>query len=91
MADPLVSLLKRIREAHGNSQVEIEACMGLPPDTYRHIERGRRPLPDYRHNLVDWILRFLDCVKATREEHDTIVKVMSDEILREFGKFLRGR
>ena len=91
MADPLVPLLRKVRVAHGKSQAQVEECMGLPPDTYRHIEKGRRPLPDYRHDLVDWILKFLDCTDATREEREEIVKVLSDEILRKFERFLRDR
>lgn len=89
MRDPLVALLKKVRERHGVTQAKLDEYMGLPPGTYRHIERERRPLPDYRGDLVDWIRQFEDCVQATREERKEILQVMSQQVLAEFDKLLR--
>ncbi len=89
MSDPLVRLLKRVREAHRVSQASVEECMGLAQGTYRHIEIGRRPLPDYRHDLPNWIYEFENCVGATPEERREILDLMSRQILKQFDVLLR--
>jgi DNA-binding XRE family transcriptional regulator len=68
MDDPILALMKRIRESHHMSQVQLAACMGIAEDTYRHVEKGRRPLPGIRHGFGRWIRSFLDCVRATEDE-----------------------
>lgn len=88
MNDPLIDLLKRVRKAHGMSQSYVELRMGLPHGTYRHIERGRRPLPDIRHGLVDWIRSFEIAVGATPEERKEILVELSRVILNELSGLL---
>lgn len=84
MRDPLVQELKAIRERHRLSQAQLAERMGISAASYRHIESGRRPLPDYRHGLVRWILTFEQCVGATRRERADLLDVMSQQVLREF-------
>ncbi len=40
MSDPLLALMKTIREAHNRSQLDVAMCIGIAEDTYRHIEKG---------------------------------------------------
>jgi len=89
VSDPLVRLLKRVRKAHNVTQAYVEECMQLPPDTYRHIERGRRALPDLRHDLVDWVQRFENCINASKEERREILEELSRSILDQFRRLLR--
>jgi transcriptional regulator with XRE-family HTH domain len=89
MSDPLVRLLKRVREAHKVSQAYVDECMDLPENTYRHIERGRRPLPDFRHDLADWVQRFENCVGASKEERRAILQELSRSIVEQFERLLR--
>ncbi len=88
MRDPLVPMLKLIREHHGLSQAQVAECMGISPTSYRHIESGRRPLPDYRNGLIRWIMTFEQCVRATQQERADILTVMSQQILSEFQLLL---
>src|SRR5262249_31577672 len=53
--DRLVRLMREIREAHGISQQEIANRMEMARDHYRHIEAGRRPVPDLQRGLTLWI------------------------------------
>ena len=88
MQDPFVNLLRTIREQHDVSQRRLAKCMRILAATYRHIERGRRPLPDFRHGLVAWIKRWEDCVGCTREERQEILDQLSRQILTEFSVLL---
>lgn len=88
MSDPLVDILKRVREVHEVSQAWIEECMGLAEGTYRHIERGRRPLPDFRNGLVDWVRGFQDCVEASVEERQEIHSEMSRVMVEQLARLL---
>jgi len=90
MADrqALVHLLRRVREAHGLSQADVEVCMGLAPDTYRHIERGRRLLPDLWHGLVEWVRQFEACVGATTDERKAILEALSRAIIDRLAELL---
>ncbi len=86
---PLVALLREIRERHPEvTLTEIEACMGIPFDTLRHIEKGRRPLPGLQDGLGRWILRLLDCVRATPEERAMVETLLSRDILMEWSEEL---
>jgi hypothetical protein len=86
---PLVALLREIRERHPEvSLTEIEACMGIPFDTLRHIEKGRRPLPGLQDGLGRWILHLLDCVRATPEERAMVETLLSRIILMEWSEEL---
>ncbi len=86
---PLVVLLREIRERHPEvTLTEIEACMGIPFDTLRHIEKGRRPLPGLQDGLGRWILRLLDCVRATPEERGMVETLLSRIILMEWSEEL---
>lgn len=89
MSEPLVRLLKRVRESHGVKLARLEECMHLPQGTYRHIERGRRRLPDFRQDLVPWIQSFENCVGATPEERKAILEKLSRQILDQFDVLLR--
>ena len=88
MLDPLVALLKEIRRSHKVSQRNLEACMELPEDTYRHIETGRRRLPDYRNNLVEWVQKFANCINANADERQRILDLMSTEVIEQFSRVL---
>jgi DNA-binding XRE family transcriptional regulator len=89
VSDPLVHLLKRVRKAHKLSQANVEKCMELAQGAYRHIERGRRKLPDFQHDLVAWVRTFENCVGASREERQQILKEMSHHILEQLEVLLR--
>ncbi len=88
MRDPLLGIMQAIREAHGVTQGQIEERMGLARGTYRHIEKGRRPLPDARSGLVKWIQGFCNCVGATPEEREYLIRELSRTILQEFSILL---
>jgi transcriptional regulator with XRE-family HTH domain len=88
MHDPLVVLLKKVRTAHHFSQAAVAGCMGIATDAYRHIERGRRPLPDFRNHLVTWVRNFEDCVQASVEERKQILTLLADQILKDFSILL---
>jgi transcriptional regulator with XRE-family HTH domain len=81
VSHPLVRTLKQVRNAHNVSQEQLNDCMLLPKNTYRHIERGRRQLPDLQHKLAEWVQTFEDCVHATTEERQLILKTLSAYIL----------
>lgn len=85
MREPLVVLLKNIRTAHKCSQAAVADCMGIATDAYRHIERGRRPLPDFRHHLVAWVRDFEECVQASIEERKQLLTLLTDQVLRDFS------
>jgi transcriptional regulator with XRE-family HTH domain len=86
--DPLLDLMQVIREQHNLTQGDVAKCMGISNGTYRHIEKGRRPLPDIRRGLVSWIRRFEECVQATRDERETILELLSRVVLQEFSTLL---
>jgi transcriptional regulator with XRE-family HTH domain len=82
MSDPLVALIKAIREAHGMTQLQVSMEMHIAEDTYRHIEKGRRPLPDFRNGaLKAWIRSFLDAVNATPKERQYTKEFVSRLII----------
>jgi len=85
MRDPLVVQFKKIREAHKKTQSEIESCMKIPLDSYRHIERGRRPLPDFRTGLKQWVKDFVRCVEATDDERKQIHYLLSEQIVLQYS------
>jgi DNA-binding XRE family transcriptional regulator len=92
MGDPLPALMKTLREAHGMSQLDVAMCMGIAEDTYRHIEKGRRPLPDIRQGeFARWMAAFLDCVRATDEERKHVTELTSRMILEELSRLLIKR
>ena len=89
MADQLLKRLTAIRRAHGSSQLVVATCMGIHPDSLRHIESGLRPIPDFQHGRITWIRRFLKCAEATTEEEREALLLASDSFLRQFGDWLR--
>lgn len=84
----LVAVLQAIRQAHGVSQLKVEVAMGLPINTLRHIEKGRRQLPDLQNGLSRWVKEFLACVGATPQERKLVLDVLSRQILLEFSELL---
>jgi transcriptional regulator with XRE-family HTH domain len=89
MGDPLLALMKRIREAHGMSQVQVAACMSIAEDTYRHIEKGRRLLPNIRQGALGrWMRSFLNCVNATLDERRRLRELAARLILEELSYLL---
>jgi transcriptional regulator with XRE-family HTH domain len=92
MDDPLLALMKTIREAHGMSQLQVAVGMHIAEDTYRHIEKGRRPLPDIRQGeFARWMASFLDSVEATDEERAHLSELASRVILEELSRLLKKR
>jgi hypothetical protein len=83
-----VDHLKAVRERHGVSIGDVERHMGLPRDTYRHIERRRRPLPDLDHGLVAWLRAFLRAVGATTGEEKEALRLASQALLQQFSHWL---
>lgn len=94
MSDPLLRLLKQVREAHQVSQERVDECMDKPAGTYRHIEVGRRRLPDVfgdrdgRDDLVSWVFKFEDCVNATLEERRKVLETLSRGVVNSFALLL---
>lgn len=86
--DPVVRVLEQVRNAHKRSLASIEECMQLPQGTYRHISRGRRPLPDFQGDLVLWIQTFENCVDASVDERKLILKCLSATIMEQFSRLL---
>jgi transcriptional regulator with XRE-family HTH domain len=92
MSDPLLALMKAIREAHGMSQLQVAMAMGIAEDTYRHIEKGRRPLPDIRQGeFTRWMRMFLDAVRATDEERAHLTELAARVVLEEVSRILDRR
>jgi DNA-binding XRE family transcriptional regulator len=81
MRDPIIQLIREVRVAHEKSQQDIADCMGMAKDHYRHIEAGRRSLPDLQHGLTVWIRSFEDCAQATPEERRRIYAILTREII----------
>jgi transcriptional regulator with XRE-family HTH domain len=92
MDDPIPRLMKVIREAHGMSQVQVAIAMGIAEDTYRHIEKGRRPLPDIRQGeFTRWMRLFLDAVRATDEERTHLTELAARVVVEEVSHILDKR
>lgn len=88
---PLVVLLKTIRAHHRDVSLPIiETCMGIPIDTLRHIEKGRRPLPGLQDGLSKWLEDFLHCVNATDAERQQVRSLAARALLLEWGETLDG-
>jgi DNA-binding XRE family transcriptional regulator len=85
MSDPLLALMKAIRQAHRMSQVQVAACMSIAEDTYRHIEKGRRPLPRIQRGFGRWIRSFLTCVGATPDEESRLRELAWRLFLQEWS------
>jgi transcriptional regulator with XRE-family HTH domain len=88
---PLVVLLKRIRARHEISLRDMEICMGLPPDTLRHILKGRRLLPGIQEGLKEWIENFLRCAQATPEEQEQVRRLLARLLLLDWSEDLDAR
>ena len=92
MDDPILKLMKAIRETHGMSQLQVAAAMGVAEDTYRHIEKGRRPLPDIRQGeFTRWMRLFLDAVGASDEERTHLTELAARVVLEEVSHILDKR
>lgn len=88
MTDPLMRLMREIREAHGISQRGVADCMSVAKDHYRHIEAGRRPLPDLQDGLTLWLRAFEDCVHATPGERKRIYDILWQRVVDQFSHLL---
>ena len=88
MRDPLVQAIREIREAHKNSQQEVADCIGTAKDHYRHIEAGRRPLPDLQDGLTLWLRTFEDCLRATPGERKRIYDILWQRVVEQFSHLL---
>jgi DNA-binding XRE family transcriptional regulator len=88
MDDPILKLMKAIREAHKRTQIQIAACMSINEDTYRHMEKGTRPLPDIRRGFSHWIRRFLECADATPKERLRMKELASRLFVEELSHIL---
>jgi hypothetical protein len=84
MSDPLLTLIKSIREEHKRTQIQVAVCMHIAEDTYRHIEKGRRPLP-IRRGFGRWIRSFLNCVGATPDEQSRLKELAWRLFLEEWS------
>jgi hypothetical protein len=62
--------------------------MGLAQDTYRHIEKARRMMPDVFHGMADWISDFLRCVQATDTERTALVELAARLAVEELSRAL---
>jgi hypothetical protein len=65
--------------------------MGLPPDTLRHIEKGRRLLPGLQEGLTEWIETYLRCVNATAEERKRVEELAARLLLLEWSEDLDAK
>jgi DNA-binding XRE family transcriptional regulator len=90
MDDPILELMKTIREDHERTQIQIAACMDIAEDTYRHIEKGRRPLPDIRRGFSRWIREFLECAGATPEERVRMRELAARLFVEELSHIMDG-
>jgi DNA-binding XRE family transcriptional regulator len=90
MDDPILKLMKAIREAHKRTQIQIAACMNINEDTYRHMEKGTRPLPDIRRGFSRWIREFLECADATPKERLHMKELASRLFVEELSHILDG-
>jgi hypothetical protein len=62
--------------------------MGIRTDSLRHIEKGRRPLPDFLHGRIVWVRSYLKCVGATPNEEQEAISLASHEFLGQFEEWL---
>ncbi len=89
LAEDLVRKLVKLRNKYGRSQEYVAFKMGIFPDTLRHIEKGRRPMPDFAHGRVEWIHAYLVAVGASEEEQEEVIKNIADLLAGEFTEWLR--
>lgn len=85
----LMRRLRALREARGLSQDKTAECMHMHPDSYRRIESGRHHLPDFRHGLIDWIRRFLECVGTSTDEQEEILALTAQVFVEQFAAWQR--
>lgn len=88
MPDPLLDKMKVMRLRQHMSQRQVAGCMGIATGSYRHIEKGRRSLPDVRHGLVKWMRQFQNCVNASPEERRELMNLLANVVLYEFSLML---
>ena len=88
MDTELVRRLVSIRKEHRVSQMTLASRMGIRHDTLRHIEKGRRPLPDFMHGRIDWVRRYLKFVAATPEEEKEVLALTSHEFVDAFAAWM---
>src|SRR5579884_599027 len=77
---PFVTRLRAIREGHGATLVAVEACMGLPFGTLRHIEEGVRPPPGI-YDIGAWLRSWMACVRVSDAERAEIEELLMQLII----------
>jgi transcriptional regulator with XRE-family HTH domain len=88
MRDPIIQVIREVREANHKSQQDIADCMGVAKDHFRHIEAGRRPLPDLQHGLTLWVRSFEECAQASAEERQRIYDILWRQVVEQFSDLL---
>lgn len=63
--------------------------MGVGKDSLRHIERGRRPLPDFLHGRIKWVRQYLTCISATADEEKEALSLATHSFVEQFADWLR--
>lgn len=93
--DRLLRVLRQVREKCHVSQEQIDAHMQKSIGTYRHIEAGRRSLPnpleesDEESALAIWLNDFIKCVKPSEEDKELIWSTARRVTLERFAAALR--
>jgi hypothetical protein len=81
--------MKALRKRSGLSIGDVERCMKIPKDTYRHIERRRRPLPTVDRGLIEFVRTYLGCVGATSEDEKEAFQLATHSVVEQFADWMR--
>lgn len=86
----LVDLMKALRKRSGLSIGDVERTMKIPKDTYRHIERRRRPLPTVDRGLIEFVRSYLACVGATPEDETEAFQLATHTVVEQFADWMQA-
>jgi len=85
---PLIKLMRKIRKQHKLALTDVEARMGIPFQTLKQIEEGRRPLPGLVEqsgaSLGRWMQNWMSVIGVTNEERQEVEGLLMDLILDRF-------